>query len=298
MRGAALIEYTLARDDERQEMTENRTIDAADRENAAREKIASLCRDIDAWGCPRCRSERVYRLGSGRLRCGGCGYTFHDLTGRFMGLGQLSPAQWLDLIALFVDEAPVKDAAHRMGVAYNTVYKAMDALRQAILHQAIDARQILEALRDWSIGSRPPVFGVMEQGGWVFVDLVPDVDVSDLTIFKLHFRLQTSRVGSVVYTGPLRGYLGLLCRGGPERFTARRKAGDPGLPLDEAGGFWTYLKDRLGRHQGVSAGKFPLYLKELEFRWNHRNRDWQDLQDRLARLALAFRTEGDAQRRT
>ena len=255
-------------------------------ESEARELVAAICRDIGAAGCPRCRAEKVYRLGSGRMRCGACGYTFQELTGRFMGIGGLTCAKWLDLLALFAEETPVKEAAQALGVAYNTVYKAMDALRLAILAQAIDARQIRKALSPGRPGAWPPVFGIMENENWVFVDLVPDVDAADLTLFKLHFRLKTSRVGSVVYTGPMRGYLGLVCCGGPEWITQALRAKDENMPLDADGGFWAFLKTRLGRLQGVSAEKFPLYLKEMEFRWNHRD---HDMQDELTRIALAFR---------
>ncbi|MCL5036054.1 MAG: IS1595 family transposase, partial [Chloroflexi bacterium] len=31
--------------------------------------------------------------------------------------------------------------------------------------------------------------------------------------------------------------------------------------------------ERLIKHHGVSREKFPLYLKELEFRYNHREED-------------------------
>lgn len=260
------------------------------REAQARALVSSLCEEIGASGCPRCRTGRVYLLGSGRRRCGGCGYTFHELTGRFMGVGGLGCAQWLDLVSLFAREVQVKEAADELGVAYNTVYKAMDALRQAILAQAIDARQIRQALSARSAGAWPPVFGIMERENWVFVDLVPDVDASDLTLFKLHFRLKTSRVGSVIYTGPMRGYLGLVCCGGPQWVSAALKSRDGALPLDDDGGFWEYLKARLARLQGVSAEKFPYYLKELEFRWNHRG---EDLAGLVTRVALAFRPAED-----
>ena len=36
-------------------------------------------------------------------------------------------------------------------------------------------------------------------------------------------------------------------------------------------GFWSYAKERLIKHHGVSKEKFPLYLKEMEFRYNNRN---------------------------
>ena len=35
-------------------------------------------------------------------------------------------------------------------------------------------------------------------------------------------------------------------------------------------GFWSWAKERLFKHHGISPQKFPLYLKELEFRYNHR----------------------------
>ncbi|MCL5037706.1 MAG: transposase, partial [Chloroflexi bacterium] len=38
-------------------------------------------------------------------------------------------------------------------------------------------------------------------------------------------------------------------------------------------GFWSWAKERLIKHHGVSREKFPLYLKELEFRYNYREED-------------------------
>ncbi|HDM69924.1 MAG TPA: DDE transposase, partial [Thermotogales bacterium] len=38
-------------------------------------------------------------------------------------------------------------------------------------------------------------------------------------------------------------------------------------------GFWSYAKERLMKYHGVSVRTFPLYLKELEFRYNNRDRD-------------------------
>jgi len=35
-------------------------------------------------------------------------------------------------------------------------------------------------------------------------------------------------------------------------------------------GFWSYAKERLRKYHGVDQAHFPLYLKELEFRFNYR----------------------------
>jgi hypothetical protein len=34
--------------------------------------------------------------------------------------------------------------------------------------------------------------------------------------------------------------------------------------------FWSFAKTRLAKQRGVRADKFPLHLKESEWRWNHR----------------------------
>lgn len=34
-------------------------------------------------------------------------------------------------------------------------------------------------------------------------------------------------------------------------------------------GFWSWAKERRFKHHGISPQKFPLYLKELEFRYDH-----------------------------
>ena len=38
-------------------------------------------------------------------------------------------------------------------------------------------------------------------------------------------------------------------------------------------GFRSYAKERLIKHHGISPARFPLYLKEQEFRNNHREKD-------------------------
>ena len=35
-------------------------------------------------------------------------------------------------------------------------------------------------------------------------------------------------------------------------------------------GFWSFAKERLIKHHGISKNKFLLYIKEMEWRYNHR----------------------------
>jgi transposase len=38
-------------------------------------------------------------------------------------------------------------------------------------------------------------------------------------------------------------------------------------------GFWSYAKERFMKYHGINNRNYPLYLKEMEFRYNHRNED-------------------------
>ncbi|RZN42199.1 MAG: DDE transposase, partial [Methanophagales archaeon ANME-1-THS] len=41
--------------------------------------------------------------------------------------------------------------------------------------------------------------------------------------------------------------------------------------------FWSFAKERLIKHHGISKEKFLLYIKEMEWRYNHRDQEVFDL---------------------
>ena len=64
-------------------------------EQAARRYLLKRCLNGSKPSCPRCSCQRLYRLADQRLRCGGCRYTFHEFTRRFVNRGGLSWRDWL-----------------------------------------------------------------------------------------------------------------------------------------------------------------------------------------------------------
>jgi len=38
-------------------------------------------------------------------------------------------------------------------------------------------------------------------------------------------------------------------------------------------GFWSFAKERLIKHHGISRQKFLFYIKEMELRYNNRGKD-------------------------
>lgn len=240
-------------------------------ESKSRRYLLGFCWENHQRHCPRCRERRLYRLASGRRRCSRCGYTFHDFSQRFLNTCGLDCRQWLWFLKLCELWTPVRDIAEQLGIAYATALKAQETLRRAILAQALDSR----ALRLAEANASPhasPVFGLVEINGVAICDVLPDVTADTLLHFKLNFRLETARLGSVVYTAPYRNYLALLgC--GPALWPSRLIRHDgKRLPAD-AGGFWPWAKRHFARQPGLGPANFALRIKELEYRYNYRDQD-------------------------
>ena len=258
-------------------------------EEAAGKLLRRFCWPAGRPVCPRCGHDRIYTLAEGRWRCAACRYTFHALTGRFAGQAGLTARQWLRLLRRFVAEQTARAMAVELELAYNTVYKAVTLTRLAILSGSLDGRAILHSRLGPELGFargslRPvpldaplaavPVFGILERGDMVFADFLPDLTPEELLHYNSSFSLPLARLGGMVYSDRLRRYDALVACG--SELLSRRLVEIPGRrPAADARerGFWPFARERLGRYRGITSRKFPLYLKELEFRYNHRNED-------------------------
>jgi len=101
----------------------------------------------------------------------------------------------------------------------------------------------------------------------------------------LNLAVEKVRRGSLVYTDKFGSYDSLMFCGYRHlkidhdvHFSTGR------VYINGLEGFWSWAKERLIKHHGVSKTRFPLYLKELEFRYNNRNKN-------LFEIVLQFLTE-------
>jgi transposase len=260
------------------------------------------------WGlrttCPRCADDgrtsvRVWLLAEGRWRCTACRYTFGVVTGTWAGLVRVPAVTWLWLVKLFELELTAYQAAAQLGVSYPTTLRAFTMLRRAIL--AAEGRDSPEfALlqheveldesyfgpcrprrsrgdvknRGRSAPHKTPVFGILERQGRVEVSVVPNCSAETLVTETL----KTVKRGSLVYTDKWSGYDTLTFCG------YRHLKVDHGLQfargkvhINGLEGFWSYAKAKFIKHHGVSPARFPLYLYEWQFRYNHRTEDLFEL---------------------
>jgi transposase len=235
--------------------------------------------------CPRCNNRKLYRLATGKRRCSKCRYTFHDFSGRWVNHGRLSCIQWLSLLKLFELEQSVRKISEQMNLAYNTVYTAVETIRYSILAHAEDASDLLggeieldesyfggrrKGNRGRGAAGKVPVFGVLERQGKVRVTVVPDVSAKTL----IGLTVKTVRRGSIVYTDKFRSYDSLMFCGYRHLKVDHNKRFSSGkVYINGLEGFWSWAKEKIIKHHGISKAKFPLYLKELEFRYNNRHID-------------------------
>jgi len=199
---------------------------------------------------------------------------------------KLSCRQWLRLIKLFELEISTRKMAAQLGLPYNTIYKAVTTLRLAILATDIKNCHLLlkgeveidesyfggrrKGNRGRGAAGKVTVFGILERQGHVNVEVVPDVKAETL----LHLTVKKVRRGSIVYTDRYKSYDALMFCGyrhlkidHSTRFSQGR------VYINGLEGFWSFAKERLMKHHGISPKRFPLYVKELEFRYNHRKED-------------------------
>lgn len=254
-------------------------------EATAKKYVLGFCWKNHQRFCPRCRTRRFHRLRDGRHRCACCDYTFHDRSGRWINTGQLSYRQWLRLVKLFELELATRKVAAQLGIAYNTAHKALTTLRLALLAHAPDGLQLLggevevdeayfggrrKGKRGRGAAGKVPVFGILEREGQVFVSVVPNVRAETL----LGLTVTKVRRGSIVYTDRYHAYDALMfCGYRHLQVDHKVRFAQGRVYINGLEGFWSYSKERLMKYHGVSPRHFPLYLKELEFRYNHRHED-------------------------
>ena len=254
-------------------------------ETKARKYLSKKCFNFRHRYCPRCNTRKNYKLTDGRRRCSKCKYTFHDFSCRWINNGNLTPVQWLGIIKLFELEVSVRKMASQMALAYNTVYNAVKTIRLAIISHADDAEELLageieldesyfggrrKGNRGRGAAGKVPVFGILERNGKVQVTVVHNVTAQTL----IGLTVKTVRRGSIVYTDKFGSYNSLMFCGYRHLKIDHSKRFSSGkVYVNGLEGFWSWAKERLIKHHGISKENFPLYLKELEFRYNNRNND-------------------------
>ena len=187
----------------------------------------------------------------------------------------------------FYQQQPAYRLASDLGLDAKTITRVYQRLRMVLFHTAeLEGAKLsgeIEMDESYFGGARKGqrgrgargksiVFGLLERDGRVYTKVVESVLAQAI---MTHIENHT-RKGSVYYTDAAWAQYGgyqslqrfgkhLVVNHSKEFVNQRTKNHINGIE-----GFWSYAKHILYNYRGVSRYHFPMYLKEIEYRYNHR----------------------------
>lgn len=204
------------------------------------------------------------------------------MTKRLIKNSKLSNRQIGKLVDLFVLEVPANKAAKALNINRHSAERAYHLIRLALALECekefsfngeveIDESYFggqRKGHRGRGAAGKVPVFGLLKREGKVYTRIVNDV--SRDTLRKI---IRTKIIPeSIIYSDGFRSYDGLVLDGFKHyridhyrTFVNSRCHHINGIE-----NFWGYAKTKLKRYSGINRKYFYLYLKEMEFRFNHR----------------------------
>jgi transposase len=224
--------------------------------------------------CFHCGNYGLYKLKDGRLKCRHCKAKY--------SLAKLKKN--LQILYFFYLELSARKASSELGIRYNTVHAQYMTYRRRIAKyldtQFVKLAGELELDETYFGGKRKGkrgrgaynkaiVFGILERDGKVYTKVVPNVKAK--TLMK---QIKDKAVkGSVFYTDDFVSYKSLKQYGSHKTIYKKYAFAKGRTHINGIEGFWSYAKERFHKYHGISMRNYPLYLKEMEFRFNHRNTD-------------------------
>jgi transposase len=186
------------------------------------------------------------------------------------------------VITGFYQQQPAYRVATDLGVDYQSVTRVYHHLREVIYHiTELEGKKLngeieldeayfggrRKGKRGRGARGKSVVFGLLERDGRVYTRVVERVSKDEL----MEIVRKKTRKGSVYYTDTFRSYNSLKRFGKHHRLNHRKAFAYKGKNhINGIEGFWSYAKHILYNYRGVSRYHFPMYLKEVEYRFNHR----------------------------
>ncbi len=114
------------------------------------------------------------------------------------------------------------------------------------------------------------MLGILKRGGKVYTQIIPNASKkSILPILQGKILEETT-----VHTDGWRSYDGLIDLTHFKHYRVYHSKDEFVRGKSHINGiesFWSFVKRRMRKQNGVKKDKFLLHLKESEWRWNHRN---------------------------
>ena len=206
---------------------------------------------------------------------------------KYINRSRITEAKFRSLVKYFSLDLDAHRIASLVGLNRNTVNRYLRLLRERIaeycerefplqgeieVDESYFGPKRVKGKRGRGAGGKTPVFGILERGGKVYTEIVPDCAKRTLQ------RIIRGKVepDSIIHSDHWRGYDGLVDMGYKKHFRVNHGVNQFVQGKGHINGiesFWSFAKRRLDKFHGLPKSTFYLHLKECEYRFNHRGQD-------------------------
>lgn len=228
--------------------------------------------------CIFCNKYGLYKLADKRVKCEHCK--------RYYSLAKLR--RDIQLLYYFYLEVSARKAAREMQLDYGTAHRKFMQFRRYIAQYCNAQRRKLYGeleLDEFYFGGKRKgqrgrgakgkaiVFGILERKGKVYTVIVPNVQKETL---MAQIKKKTLK-GSVFYSDGWESYVDLKQYGKHNIIDHGETYARGQNHINGIEGFWSYAKERFHKYHGINRKNYPLYIKEMEFRFNNKNENIYNL---------------------
>jgi transposase len=206
------------------------------------------------------------------------------ITNRYKKRAHITEKQFRHLLKLFSMDIDASTIAKITGLNRNTVNNYTKQIRQRIVEICEEASPFsgvveidesyfgarrVKGKRGRGAYGKTPVFGILQRGGKVYTEMVPNCAKKTLQAI-IRGKVNPD---SIIHSDTWRGYDGLVDVGYQKHFRIKHSQNEFALGKNHINGiesFWSFAKGRLQKYHGIFQNSFNLHLKECEFRFNNR----------------------------
>lgn len=269
--------------------------------------------------CDHCGSDRVYIQDKSRnvYRCRRCWKSFSLTTNTYLRHSRLSLRFWYEIIWCFVLGHSANKAHKLLGTSrHQQVLSPYRVIRSALVdysdatwdkekgvYEADEAlyggkwgnlrKHIKALLQKQGQGKRgrgakvrkQPVFGIYKRGdGKVYLRLIDDFGADTLEAIIAEIADKESEI----FSDDWKGYNGLVGLGYAHSRVAHGKGEyvSGRVHVNGMEGFWGLSKTNMNTYKGIRKRNWVYYLKEMEFRYNHRGLTFAEQVDKLIEILM------------
>jgi len=224
--------------------------------------------------CPKCKRMNFWHTSDGRLKCKNCKYLFKPKPNPL----NIPEEKLREIISEFLLERSLQDISAKVQISKYKLIKLFKILRKLM---SSDIPEVIKKIIKIEPNSfeemrlkRRPIIGIFSYEGVIFAKILPEFRPKEIREF-------IKNKEDEIFEGWEKN-LGLIYRKNLYKLSSDEEINK------NLNDFWNYLEEKFFRKGGIRKEKLPLFLGEYVWRYNHRNKNLKEKEERLFLLLKDF----------